>query len=92
MSAKKQTKSVLNRKDLVEIGRIANLSEATVRKWWDGSLNVKPETEEAIYGAAQKFYADQSLNIVDHIAKLDAIQGRIEESKTKLKAALKAMK
>lgn len=85
---KTKTKGILSRKDLIGIAKVANLSESTLIKWYDGSLTVKPETELKIYEAANLFYKQETQKLKSYIQGLTDIQNRISETKRSFKQAL----
>ena len=88
---KTQTQSILSRKDLIGISKIAKLSESTLIKWYDKTLTVKPETELKIYEAASTFYQQETLKLKDYIQKLAEVEKRITETKSTMKQALKVL-
>jgi hypothetical protein len=85
---KTKTKGILSRKDLIGIAKVANLSESTLIKWYDGSLTVKPETELKIYEAANLYYKQETQKLKSYIQGLTDIQNRISETKRSFKQAL----
>jgi hypothetical protein len=85
---KTKTKGILSRKDLIGIAKVANLSESTLIKWYDGSLTVKPETELKIYEAANLYYKQETQKLKSYIQRLSDIENRISETKRSFKQAL----
>jgi hypothetical protein len=86
--SKTQTTNVLNRKDLIGIAKVANLSQSTLIKWYEKTLTVKPETELKIYEAANLFYKQETQKLKGYIQRLSDIENRILETKRSFKQAL----
>jgi len=90
--AKKKGSVKLQRKDLVGISKLANLSISTLTKWNDGSLPVKPETELKIFQATDRFYEQDALRLKEVLQNLSEIEQRIVARKRGIKLAIQEIK
>ena len=90
--AKKKGGVKLQRKDLVGISRLADLSISTLTKWNDGSLPVKPETELKIFEATNRFYEQEVLGLKEVLGNLTEMEQRIAARKSGVKFAIQAIK
>jgi len=90
--AKKKAISKLQRKDLVGISKLANLSISTLTKWNDGSLSVKSETELKIFQATDRFYEQESFRLKEVLQNLSEIEQRIVARKRGIQFAIQEIK